>query len=433
VSKAEPTKRIIRVASGREVDERASVSETQTSSSNWGARVGQPSAPRGGATRDVSTARKIRSVTTVVTAEGIMKTVPTDPSRMLLTEGHSWMRHSAGDGGAVRVGELAGASMEVTPVVVPPAIPPAEPRIEDGRRERRSEILAAELTGGAPASNMTAAVEAEEIEGQSSLPVIVGAMSAQSRQELSTFISTAVVPRTNRVYEKEWALSFNAFVKTATGSDGPFLTKYSDDEKASLVALIMMRRQEAGRRGKAATSFTAAVLQMFARTMRATAFFDSSIVATARTSCLMKPDELRAKRDSGTAISVKLPICEGILTDLRRRAWVEGWGEEAKKLKALYAGTMYGFETASMFGEFTHCEVGNPDHCARVDDFAFVVESGKASKGVLGSGLAALQLADSAEGRRSILEFWVRTVSSKGKVVVKPKLIARRSQEEASS
>jgi hypothetical protein len=77
--------------------------------------------------------------------------------------------------------------------------------------------------------------------------------------------------------------------------------------------------------------------------------------------------------------------------------------------------------------------VGNPDHCARVDDFTFVVESGKASKGVLGSGLAALQLADSAEGRRSILECWVRTVSSKGKVVVKPKLIARRSQEEASS
>jgi hypothetical protein len=46
--------------------------------------------------------------------------------------------------------------------------------------------------------------------------------------------------------------------RTETGSDDPFLTKYSDDEKASLVALMMMRRHEAGRRGKAATSFTAA-------------------------------------------------------------------------------------------------------------------------------------------------------------------------------
>jgi hypothetical protein len=170
---------------------------------------------------------------------------------------------------------------------------------------------------------------------------------------------------------------------------------------------------------------------MFARTMRATAFFDSSIIATARTSCLMKPDELRAIRDSGTATSVKLPICEGILADLRGRAWVEGWGDEAKKLKASYAGTMYGFEMASRVGEFTHRELGNPDHCSRVDDFTFVVKSGKASKGVLGNGMAALQLVDSAEGHRSMSACRVRTASSKGKVVVKPKLIARRSPEEA--
>jgi hypothetical protein len=36
-----------------------------------------------------------------------------------------------------------------------------------------------------------------------------GQMSAQSREELSTFISTAVLPKTNRVYEKEWE-SFKA-------------------------------------------------------------------------------------------------------------------------------------------------------------------------------------------------------------------------------
>jgi hypothetical protein len=114
------------------------------------------------------------------------------------------------------------------------------------------------------------------------------------------------------------------WVKTETGSDDPFLTDCTDDEKASLVALMMMRRHEAGKRGKAATAFTAAVRQMYARMMRATAFFDSSIIATARTSCLMKPDELRALKDSGPVATVKLPICEGILTDLRARSWPEG-------------------------------------------------------------------------------------------------------------
>jgi hypothetical protein len=63
------------------------------------------------------------------------------------------------------------------------------------------------------------------------------------------------------------------------------------------------------------------VSQMYTRMMRATAFFDSSIIATARTSCLMKPDELRALKDSGPSTMVKLPICEGILTDLGMRSW----------------------------------------------------------------------------------------------------------------
>jgi hypothetical protein len=160
-----------------------------------------------------------------------------------------------------------------------------------------------------------------------------GPLSIRSRQELSNFISTAVLSKTNRVYEKEW-FAFKEFVKAETGSDDPFLTGYTDDEKASLIALMMMRRHEAGKRGKGATAFTAAVRQMYAKTMRSTTFFDSSIIATARTSCLMKPSELRALRDHGPQASVKLPICEGILTDLRVRSWPEGWSDGAKKLKA---------------------------------------------------------------------------------------------------
>jgi hypothetical protein len=67
-------------------------------------------------------------------------------------------------------------------------------------------------------------------------------MSAQSRQELSASVSTAV-------YEEEW-MAFKAYVKTEAGSDDPFLTDCTDDEKASLVALMMMRMNKAGKRGK---------------------------------------------------------------------------------------------------------------------------------------------------------------------------------------
>ena len=257
-----------------------------------------------------------------------------------------------------------------------------------------------------------------------------GFLSLRSRQDLSSFIATAILPKTNKIYEKEWT-QFQSFVKEETGSDDPFLSEYTDDEKASLVALMMMRRHQAGKRGKAATAFTAAVRQMYAREMKATAFFDSSIIATARTSCLMKPEELRAKKDNGPAATVKLPICEGILEDMRVRLWPEGWSDEDKRSKAAYVGTMYGFDAAGRVSEFTHCELGNQDHCARVDDFTFTVEMAGVVTNVLGSGLAGLRLADTVAGRMPIVECRVRTVTSKGKVVVKPKVIGRRSPEEA--
>ena len=151
-----------------------------------------------------------------------------------------------------------------------------------------------------------------------------------------------MLPKTNRLYEKERVV-FKNFVKEENGSDDPFLSERSDNEKASLVALMMMRRHQFGKRGKAATAFMAAVRQIFARTMTQTSFFDSVTIATARTSCLMKSDELRALKDNGPAASVKLPICEGILSNLRTRSWPAGWSDEDRWSKAAYVGTMYGF------------------------------------------------------------------------------------------
>jgi hypothetical protein len=303
-----------------------------------------------------------------------------------------------------------GPAPEVDPVVTKSAVQPTEGGV-------MSRLFAdGDSVGGraGPVGHMSAMATTVEAG-----PMTRGQMSAQSRQELSTFISTAVLPKTNRVYEKEWE-SFKVFVKKETGSHDPFLTKCTEDEKATLVALMMMRRHESGKRGKAATSFTAAVRQMYARMMLPTAFFESSLITTARASCALKPNELRALKDNEPAATVKLPTCEGILADLRAKSWPEGWSDEAKKFKAVYVGTMYGFETAGRIGEFTHCEPGSQDHCTRVDDFTFVIETSGATRNLLGSGLAALRLVDLAEGRRSIVECKVRTVSSKGKVVVKP-------------
>ena len=75
---------------------------------------------------------------------------------------------------------------------------------------------------------------------------------------------------------------------------------------------MMARKHQAGLRGKAATSFTAGIRLKFASAALSTSFLDEAVVATARAACAMKPEELRAKRDDGTASSVKLPVCESI-------------------------------------------------------------------------------------------------------------------------
>jgi hypothetical protein len=149
------------------------------------------------------------------------------------------------------------------------------------------------------------------------------AMSSESRQELSTFISKSVLPQTSQVYSKDFA-AWQEFVKVETGSDDPFLTGVADDDRASLVCLMMLRRHQSGKRGKAATAFTAAIRLTFARMMLSTTFLDSAIIATARTSCLMKPDELRAKKDKGHPVSVKLPVCQDMLFDMKQRLVHEG-------------------------------------------------------------------------------------------------------------
>jgi hypothetical protein len=113
-----------------------------------------------------------------------------------------------------------------------------------------------------------------------------GGMSSRSREELWKFISTSVLPQTRQVYSKEF-VHWNDCVESETGSDDPFLTGMTDNDKAALVSLIMMRRHQGSQRGKAAASFTAAIRLMVARAMLSTGFLYSAIIATTRTSCLM--------------------------------------------------------------------------------------------------------------------------------------------------
>ena len=81
--------------------------------------------------------------------------------------------------------------------------------------------------------------------------------------------------------------------------------------------------------------------------------------------------------------------------------------------------------------EYTPPEPGNVDHCIRVDDLIFIVVSPSGTRSIRGSELAGVGVADGAAGRPNVVECRATAVTAKGKTLIKPKVVGRRSIEES--
>ena len=256
-------------------------------------------------------------------------------------------------------------------------------------------------------------------------------MSAQSRQELARFIGKSVLPNTNRVYDKCWEL-WTSFLKSEVDEDDPFLSCAGEEEKASLVGIIMLRRHEQGLRDKQATFFTAALRMRFSQQGLSADFLSSSVIATARAACKLKPEELWERRDSGTAASVKLPVCESILVGMKARMWKgRGWTGTDIRDRMTYIGCMWAFEMGARVSEYTTPEPGGVDHCIRVDDLTFVAVLPGGTRSLRGSELAGVSTVHGTDVRPNVEECRALAVTAKGKKLVKPKIVGRRSIEES--
>jgi hypothetical protein len=86
-----------------------------------------------------------------------------------------------------------------------------------------------------------------------------------------------------------------SFLKSETTLSDPLLKGHADEDKASLVCLLLHLKEL---RGKAATS-AAGLRLFFAKNLQSTAFLDAAVISTARQACRLTPEELRAKRDAG--------------------------------------------------------------------------------------------------------------------------------------
>ena len=88
----------------------------------------------------------------------------------------------------------------------------------------------------------------------------------------------------------------------------------------------------------------------------------------------MSTIELRAKKDFGPSTSMKLPLCESLLKDMRVKLWAgRGWGREDIDCKMTYIGCMWGYDMDARISEYTAHEAGAEDHCVRCRDLVLGV------------------------------------------------------------
>lgn len=259
-------------------------------------------------------------------------------------------------------------------------------------------------------------------------------LPSQSKSELANFISGSVLPGTIRKYSTHWD-KWKAFLQSEVGSEDPYLKSRGEEDKASLVCLFLMRRYQEGLRGKAATSVTAGIRINFAQELQSTTFLDHAAVAAARSSCKLNPVELRAKRDLGAPDTVKLPVHEDLLTNMRTQLWDDrAWNGTDLEKRMAYIAATYAYDMSARVSEYTAAEKGKVDHCVRVNDLTFEIETPSGTVNVLGGELAKhgfVGLEENSSLLTRIIQCQVLTASSKGKASSKPKVIARRSIEES--
>lgn len=224
------------------------------------------------------------------------------------------------------------------------------------------------------------------------------------------------------------------FLLTKTTIRDPLLRGLSENDKSSFVSLFLCQRHQQGYRAKTATAVTAGIRMQFAQALQSTAFLDATIVTTARRSCRLTPDEHRVKIDSGAAHTVKLPACLGMLAHMRDRLW-DGqlWSGKGLSARMVYIACMFAFDMSARISEYTIPEPRAVDHCARVNDLTFYSQTPSGDIGSSGSSLARelIGVSDDHVLVKRVSECRVQAATSKGKAIVKPKLIGRRSVQES--
>ena len=140
------------------------------------------------------------------------------------------------------------------------------------------------------------------------------------RTSLGVFLKSSVTRKTEKTYEGHWRI-WCKFLAEELGETCPLLTTWPDEQKSIAIALLLQNRHQGGAREKQGTAITAGIRLHFTAALQSTAFLESSMIIAARAACRLTVKELRDKKDGPSSTTTKIPICESLLTDMRKKLW----------------------------------------------------------------------------------------------------------------
>jgi hypothetical protein len=113
------------------------------------------------------------------------------------------------------------------------------------------------------------------------------------------------------------------------------------------------------------------------RALEPSTFFDEPVLTAARGACKATSAELRVIKNRGPSESVKLLLCQSLVSSRREANWTQrSWDFPDIDSRAISFATTWAFNMGARVSAYTAAEKGGEDRCVRAVDLLFDFETG---------------------------------------------------------
>ena len=114
--------------------------------------------------------------------------------------------------------------------------------------------------------------------------------------------------------------------------------------------MFLQERHGSGLRSRGASAASAGTRLEFVRALEPSTFFDEPVLTAARGACKATSEELRVIKNRGPSESIKLPLCQSLVSSRREANWTQrSWDFPDIDSRAISLATTWAFDMGPAF------------------------------------------------------------------------------------